>query len=39
MVVDDDMDRLFLGHSGFDDVQKADELLMAIALHALANNL
>ena len=39
IVVDDDMDRLFLGHSGLDDVQKPDELLMAMALHALANNL
>src|SRR5258705_1739002 len=39
IVVDDDMDRLFLGHSGLDEVQKPDELLMAMALHALANNL
>ena len=39
IVVDDDMDRLFLGYSGLDDVQKADELLMAMALHALADNL
>ena len=39
IVVDDDMDRLFLGHSGFDDVEKADELLMAMALHALADDL
>src|SRR5437764_1205746 len=39
IVVDDDMDRLFLGHSGLDDVQKADELLMAMALHTLANDL
>ena len=39
VVVDDDMDRLFLGHSGLDDVQKPDELLMAMALHALANHL
>lgn len=29
----------FLGHSGLDDVQKADELLMAMAFHALANDL
>src|SRR5258706_5375048 len=39
IIVDDDMDRLFLGHSGLDDVETADELLMAIALHALANDL
>ena len=36
---DDDMDRLFLRHSRLDDVQKPDELLMAMALHALANDL
>src|ERR1700687_3145337 len=29
----------FLGHAGLDNVQKSDELLMAMALHALANNL
>jgi len=29
VVVDDDMDRLFPGHSGLDDVQKPNELLMA----------
>src|SRR5260221_14734962 len=39
IVVDDDMDRLFLGHSGLDEVQKPDELLMAMALHALTKNL
>src|SRR5947209_12046191 len=39
VVVDDDMDRLFPGHSGLDDVQKPNELLMAMALHALADNL
>jgi len=33
------MDRLFLRHSRLDDVQKPDELLMAMALHALANDL
>ncbi len=27
IVVDDDMDGLFLGRSGLDDVQKPDELL------------
>jgi hypothetical protein len=31
-VVDDDVDRLFLGCSCLDDVQKSDELLMAMAL-------
>src|SRR6202158_5120871 len=39
IVVDDDVDRLFLGYSCLDDVQKPDELLMAMALHALADNL
>lgn len=39
VIVDDDMDRLFLGNSGLDDVQKPDELLMAMALHALVDNL
>src|SRR5258708_15853976 len=39
IVVDDDVDGLFLGYSRLDDVQKPDELLMAMALHALANNL
>ena len=39
VVIDDDMDRLFPGYSGLDDVQKPNELLMAMALHALANNL
>src|SRR3974390_895862 len=38
-VVDDDMDGVFLGHSGVDDVQKADKLLMAMTLHALAPDL
>jgi len=39
VVVDDDVDRFFLGHSGLDEVQKADELLMTMAFHALSNNL
>ena len=39
IVVDDNVDRLFLGHSRLDDVQKTDELLMAMALHALADDL
>ncbi len=39
IVVDDDMDRLFLGHPGLDHVEKPDELLMAMPLHALADYL
>jgi hypothetical protein len=39
IVVDDDMDRPLLRHSGLDDVEKPDELLMAVALHALADDL
>ena len=35
----DHVDRLFLGCSCLDDVQKPDEFLMAMALHALADNL
>jgi len=37
IVVDDDVGRVFLGDFGVDEVQKPDELLMAMALHALAN--
>src|SRR5258707_3386918 len=33
------MDCFFLGHPGLDEVQKPDELLMAMALHALADDL
>src|SRR5215475_12012972 len=39
IIVDDDMDGFLLGHPGLDDVQEADELLMAVALHALADDL
>ena len=39
VIVDDHVDRLFLGHSGVDDVEKADKLLMAVSLHALADDL
>ena len=39
IVVDDDVDRLFPGYSCLDDVQEPDELLMAMSLHALADNL
>ena len=39
IVVDDDVDGVFLGALGVDDIQKADKLLMAMALHALAEDL
>jgi hypothetical protein len=39
IVVDDDMDGLLLGQPGIDDVEEADELLVAMALHALADHL
>ena len=39
IVVDDHMHRFLLGHPGIDDVEEADELLMAMALHALADDL
>ena len=39
IIVDDDVDCLFPGYSCVDDVQEPDELLMAMALHALADNL
>src|SRR5690348_12502994 len=39
IVVDDDMDRPLLRHPDLDDVEKPDELLMAVALHALADDL
>src|SRR6516164_1821142 len=39
IVVDDHMDRFLLGHPGIDDVEEADELLMAMALHTLADDL
>ena len=38
IVVDDDVDRLFLGCSCLDDVQEPNELLSAMALHALADS-
>ena len=38
-IVVDDNGSFFLGRSRLDDVQKADELLMAMALHALADDL
>ncbi len=39
IVIDDDMDRFLVRHSGVDDVEEADELLMAMTLHALAEDL
>jgi hypothetical protein len=39
VVVDDDVDDQLRRHSGVDEVQEADELLMAMTLHALADDL
>jgi len=39
IVVDDDMDGLVPRHPGLDEVEEANELLMALALHALADDL
>src|ERR1700733_3343271 len=39
IVVDDHMRRLLLGHLGINDVEEADELLLAMALHTLADDL
>ena len=39
IVVDDNMDHLFPWYSGLDDIEKPDELLMAMALHALPDDL
>jgi signal transduction histidine kinase len=39
IVVDDDMDVPFCRGCGINDVEEADELLMAMALHALADDL
>ena len=39
LVVDDHMHRFLLGHPGIDNVEEADELLMAMALHTLADDL
>ena len=38
VVVDDDVDGQLRRHSGVDEVQEADELLMAMTLHALADD-
>jgi hypothetical protein len=39
VVVEDDMDDLAGGNVGFDRIEKANELLMAMALHAAADDL
>ena len=39
IVVDDHMHRFLLGYPGIDDVEEADELLMTMTLHALADDL
>src|SRR3954452_2947471 len=38
VVVDDGVDRLVLWHGGLGGIEKADELLMAVALHAAADH-
>ena len=38
VVVEDDIDDLAGGDVGFDRIEKADELLMAMALHAAADD-
>ena len=38
VVVEDDVDRLSGGHLRFDQVEKADELLMAVPLHVAADH-
>ena len=38
VVVEDDMDDLAGGDVGFDRIEKANEILMAMALHAAAND-
>src|SRR5260370_36950547 len=39
IVVDNDMDRFLLGHRSVDNAKEADELLMAMMLHTLADDL
>src|SRR5262249_23580712 len=39
IVIDDDMDHRLFRHLGIDDIEEADELLMAMTLHALADDL
>src|SRR5260370_24894420 len=38
IVVDNDMDRFLLGHRSVDNAKEADELLMAMMLHTLADD-
>ena len=38
IVIDDRVDRLWLGNVRVDAIKEADELLMAMALHVVANN-
>ena len=38
VVVQDHVDGLVLRHFGFDEVEEADELLMALALHVLCDD-
>ena len=39
IVIDDDMYSLFLRHSGIDDIEEPNELLMAMTPHTLAEDL
>ena len=39
IIIDDDMDCRLLRHPGIDDIEEADEFLMAMALHTLADDL
>jgi hypothetical protein len=39
VIVDDDVDGLLARHSGVDDIEETDKLLMAMTLHALADHL
>src|SRR6266511_1294119 len=39
VIVDNDVDGLLARHSGVDDIEETDELLMARTLHALADHL
>ena len=38
VVVEDDMDQLACGHLSLDSIEETDELLMAVALHAAADD-
>jgi hypothetical protein len=39
VIINEDVNRRLFGHSGFNDVEEADELLMAMTLHTLADDL